>query len=893
MTITPSGQLAVRLMHRSPASSQGHLTIEHSRGCSTFSEALCGAHRHCAARFCIERCLLSCLPQAATLMTTPPASNGIAGGLLTTPLPCGEDTPFRTLRETYGSIPAASSPDRKAFDTSIALAVAQLAAANAALADKPAGSTVGDNTARADAALATTKHCAAGATSTAPVRGDLLRAPKIAPVSTTCMVVPAAAMSRGLVPGQLGCQCLAAPDTPGTAHAAELPRTAALPASTSDSHSAAQQHGRLAPSATPPPAVSAASSASKPSTAASPGVTAATPQAAAGSRWRPASLGLLVTLLCVLGIGLLAACDPVQGRMSVDTAARRAHRLAAAGAAGSHRAHAAALYAARHGPAYAQQVAREGWHGVEAAAAAGGRAVASAPAAAQRLWRHSTAVLAADTRAVLASARRMAASVAASADHAAAASVRAAQHVTTWPAALASLRCRCVSPLLLLLPCMAVRSLRLMPGLQCTTLRYRHNCMLSLVQGLLGISSDSRARRPCLHGRRHSHGSNCCDRHAAAGLAPNGCCSRLHRRVRFLCWPCLPVATIVLVSRKLRAIQTSLVMLLLSSRVPGSRAELATAMLAAGSATQHAGVVSVVAAQRLLQDAWRWLAHLLSAAPPPPSRPATPAKAAVEPQRLPRAFSRTRAPTARSAHQPQLGRVTSAPVKPAASAPAKSQHRVAQHAPGGSNGLAAKPTTISSSTRGADAGGSTKRAAASPAAMRSPAAHGLPAPAGDIRTPPGRAAGPGICASAAAAGCLAALAVCVVLAVAYWLRWLPRAPAVQDERLDSTGALLHAPHRVQHVWQWPCQTAHPCLHCATRQHTTCGSCSALSAGDVDVYGGPDAGDPSELFEPFDGLDLDTAMPLGINRRRHTIATTQPQETLSLVLHTTCLSPLPV
>ena len=59
-----------------------------------------------------------------------------------------------------------------------------------------------------------------------------------------------------------------------------------------------------------------------------------------------------------------------------------------------------------------------------------------------------------------------------------------------------------------------------------------------------------------------------------------------------------------------------------------------------------------------------------------------------------------------------------------------------------------------------------------------------------------------------------------------------------------------------------------------------------------MYGGPDAGDPSELFEPFDGLDLDTAPALGINRRRHTIATTQPQATLSLVLHTTCFTACP-
>jgi hypothetical protein len=106
------------------------------------------------------------------MMSTPPASNGIAGGLLTTPQAPGEDTPYRTLRETYGSIPAASSPERKAFDTSIALAVAQLAAADAALADKPAGSAAGDDAAQADAAQATMEPCVASTTPTVPVQGD-------------------------------------------------------------------------------------------------------------------------------------------------------------------------------------------------------------------------------------------------------------------------------------------------------------------------------------------------------------------------------------------------------------------------------------------------------------------------------------------------------------------------------------------------------------------------------------------------------------------------------------------------------------------------------------------------------------------------------------------------
>lgn len=284
-------------------------------------------------------------------------------------------------------------------------------------------------------------------------------------------------------------------------------------------------------SASPSPAKSAKASASHPSTPALPASTAAKPQAHGARHWRQASVGLLVTLLCVLGIGLLAAYDPVHGRMSVDTAAQHAHRLAAASTAASHRTHAAALHAARAGPAYARQVAWEAWHGMEAAAAAGCRTAAGAPAAAQRMWSHSTMVVAADVQAVLASSQRLAASVGASADHTAAASVRAAQHVTTWPAALASMRCRCVSPLLLSLPGMAVRNLHLMPGLQSTNARYKDKCMLFLVQGLLGVPSDSRACCPCPHGRQHSCCSKCCVRHAAAGLASSVCCSRSRRRV--------------------------------------------------------------------------------------------------------------------------------------------------------------------------------------------------------------------------------------------------------------------------------------------------------------------------------------------------------------------------
>jgi hypothetical protein len=81
-------------------------------------------------------------------------------------------------------------------------------------------------------------------------------------------------------------------------------------------------------------------------------------------------------------------------------------------------------------------------------------------------------------------------------------------------------------------PCMAVRTSYVMPSLESPTPRCK--CMLSIVQGLLGISSDSRARRLCLHGGQHSRCSNCCVGNAAAGLASDICCSRSYRRVSFL-----------------------------------------------------------------------------------------------------------------------------------------------------------------------------------------------------------------------------------------------------------------------------------------------------------------------------------------------------------------------
>jgi hypothetical protein len=159
------------------------------------------------------------------------------------------------------------------------------------------------------------------------------------------------------------------------------------------------------------------------------------PQGGAKRRWHRVPLILLVTALCILGIGALAAFDLEHGRISSGMLAKRAHDLAAASTAASHQVHASTLYVARRGPAYAQQVAMEGWHGLKAAAAATRQATAAAPAAAQHLWRHSTAVLAADTQAVAASVRRLTTSVAASARHAAAASVTAARHAAGWPAA--------------------------------------------------------------------------------------------------------------------------------------------------------------------------------------------------------------------------------------------------------------------------------------------------------------------------------------------------------------------------------------------------------------------------------------------------------------------------
>lgn len=66
---------------------------------------------------------------------------------------------IRSLRETYGSIPAAAAADRKAFDASIAAAMAELAAANASpgsAADAPSGA------AAADASSESTADAASG-----------------------------------------------------------------------------------------------------------------------------------------------------------------------------------------------------------------------------------------------------------------------------------------------------------------------------------------------------------------------------------------------------------------------------------------------------------------------------------------------------------------------------------------------------------------------------------------------------------------------------------------------------------------------------------------------------------------------------------------------------------
>jgi hypothetical protein len=99
-------------------------------------------------------------------VTPPSASNGPAGALLIMPRSAGEDTtPYRTLRETYGSIPAASSADRRALDASIASAMAQLAEADAALVDKPAASAAADEAAGADSAHVTGEHGGARMTS--------------------------------------------------------------------------------------------------------------------------------------------------------------------------------------------------------------------------------------------------------------------------------------------------------------------------------------------------------------------------------------------------------------------------------------------------------------------------------------------------------------------------------------------------------------------------------------------------------------------------------------------------------------------------------------------------------------------------------------------------------
>ena len=220
---------------------------------------------------------------------------------------------------------------------------------------------------------------------------------------------------------------------------------AALPQAAAGNTSAAQHDSMPAPlHKSPPVAVPAGSSPGRPSTAPLPASAATMPHAGAKRRWTLLPVGLLVALLCILGLGLLAAYDPLHGLVSVSVAARRANRLAAAGTAALHCTHAALVNAARRSPAYAQQVATEGWHGISVAAAAARRAGATAPAMLQHQWRHCTEVLAADTKAVLTAARRSAASAAAFAEHTAAVSVKAAQHAAEWPAAWSNVGGRCV-----------------------------------------------------------------------------------------------------------------------------------------------------------------------------------------------------------------------------------------------------------------------------------------------------------------------------------------------------------------------------------------------------------------------------------------------------------------
>jgi hypothetical protein len=66
---------------------------------------------------------------------------------------------------------------------------------------------------------------------------------------------------------------------------------------------------------------------------------------------------------------------------------------------------------------------------------------------------------------------------------------------------------------------------------------------------------------------------------------------------------------------------------------------------------------------------------------------------------------------------------------------------------------------------------------------------------------------------------------------------------------------------------------------ASRLTRCCSFVAALSAGDEDVYGGPDAVEPAGLNELFDGRDFCAAPARPVNPRRHTIATTRPQATI--------------
>ena len=262
--------------------------------------------------------------------------------------------------------------------------------------------------------------------------------------------------------------------------------------------------------------------------------------------------------------------------------------------------------------------------------------------------------------------------------------------------------------------------------------------------------------------------------------------------------------------------QVPLATLALCRHIPRSGAELAAVVSAAGTTMQHAGVASVRAAARQLQCAGLWLADLLSAEPPAPSpKMATVGKAAVKAQKLPTAAGMSRAPAETAARQPKLKVVTPVAVKAAATAAAaKVQPRVAPRAAAAASSIKGPATRSNTTSRkGAFAPSTaTRGAAASAFAIHSPSVRGLPAAAGTARPLPGQATGPAFGASAAAAGCLAALALCAMLAVAYWLRWRWGAPASHHEQLDSAGAPQHALREGGTAWQQLRRDGSPSLH---------------------------------------------------------------------------------